>query len=122
MASNKTLGDYISAGRHELVAFIRDSFSADALRGNTLGKTVLGVLICEREGPDDESKVRAIYKYPPRFKEDSDIMWGDFDYSAQVDSENPLAITTSFNSRDHLKAESEEYEEAKKILRGHGVY
>ena len=122
MASNKTLGDYISAGRHELVAFIKDSFSADPLKGNTLGKIVLGVLICERSGPDDERKVIALYKSPPRYKGDSDIMWGDFGYSAQVDSENPLAITTSFNSCYHLKARSKAFREAKKVLEGHGVY
>ena len=129
MKDKRTLGDYISSGKHEFFAFVKDSMSAQSSNhgtiGNNLGKIVLGVLVCERGGRGsefDETHAKFFYKEKSIYKGDTDIVYGDFSYSAKVDSENPLAISVVFYNNYHLKKESEKFKEAKKLLSKHGLY
>ena len=129
----KTLGDYISFGIHEFVAFVKDegslwdgSRSNCGTHGNNLGKRYLGVLVCERkiESERDEkgNEVKFFYKDNPIYEQDSNISYRTFSYDSKIDSENPLAISTSFSSGNHLNSESKGFEEAKELLEKYGLY
>ena len=133
----KTLGDYITGGRHEFVAHVRDMMSlSDTSRsnygtyGNDLGNIHLGVLVCDRKWPSegDESsrrQERAVFyfKEKPVYGGDSDITRSSFSYSERVVSEVPLAIEIhSFYDGWNLKEDSEEFNEARKLLEQHGLY
>ena len=125
---SKTLGDYIFFGKHEFVAFVNDGVTREsrALSGNNLGIIHFGVLVCDigdefvRDKTDYKAKF--FYKSPPRYKKDSDITFGDFEYSAKVIQEVPLTISTSFWSSDTLKIDTKEFREAKKLLQKYGIY
>jgi hypothetical protein len=130
----KTLADYIKSGRHEFVASVRNVGSlSDSSRsnwgtwGNDLGVILFGVLVCDKTeaGPkiEREPLARIIYKEPPIYKGDSDIMFHDMHYSAKVISEVPLGIEVChFCQGSHFKAASKEFEIARKLLRRHGLY
>lgn len=118
---NKNLGDYIRGGKHIFPAFVRTS-NADELHENELGDVVFGLLVCERENRDDETAARFFHKSPPIYPQDSDIMFGEVSYYAQVDKEYPLAITTPFKSHYHLNKDSEEFEQARTLLSNYGMY
>ena len=126
----KTLGDYITSGRHEFVAFVKDEASLfdggrsnHGTHGNNLGKIYFGVLVCgKRSEKDEEYTVRFFCKDSPIYKDDSDISFRDFGYNASVDNENPLAISTTFTRGWHLKTKSKEFDEAKELLQKYGLY
>jgi|SRR3989338_2534588 len=124
---NKTLGDYISCGRHEFVAFVKNRNSPQSSNhgtiGNNLGRIVMGVLVCERQSPNDnETKAKFFHKSQPVYDGDSNIFCGDFSYDAEIVSEVPLSLLTSFYSGNWLKAFSREFHEAKQLLKKYGIY
>ncbi len=121
---NKTLGDYISCGRHEFVAFVKNRNSPQSSNhgtiGNELGDIMMGVLVCDRQSPD--TKAKFFYKPKRIFNGYSDILCGELDYDAEVVSEVPLSLLTSFYSDNWLKAFSREFREAKQLLKKYGIY
>jgi hypothetical protein len=133
MAKPKTLADYITSGRHEFVAFIRDEMSlhdgSSSRRGNNLGRILFGVLVCDKTDPTakndrGEPFARIVYKSPPIYAQDSDIMFEDFTYdSAKVVSEVPLALSvSSFFQGMHFDSGSKEFQEARELLKKYGIY
>jgi len=134
MAEKKTLGDYISSGKHEFVAFVRNMMSLnDGSRsnhgtyGNNLGQICFGVLVCDRKPKlvrdEDNNRAKFYHKEQPLYDGDSDITFGDFSYNAKVISEVPLSLEIySFHSSHNLKKSSEEFKEAKKLLQKYGIY
>lgn len=116
----KTLGDYISSGRHEFVAFIRDMVSSRGTVGSKLGETHFGVIVCDRENWSD---AKFFHKSDPIYRGDSDISQGIFSYDAKVISELPLSLEIhSFYNEEQLKLRSNQYREAKKLLKKHGLF
>ena len=124
MAKRKTLEHYISHGTHEFVAFVKSDCDPKSLgtkiNGNKLGKNIFGVMVCKGEDELGNTTANFYHRSTSLYKEDSDIMFGDFGYTALVDSENPLAVTVSFRNHYHLKKGSEGVKEAEKILARHG--
>ncbi len=127
MVKEKTLDDCIQFGRHEFIAFVRDkrSLSDYGIHGNNLGIILFGVLVCGKQKPEDkEPQVKFFHKSPGIYDGDSDICFGDFTYdAANVVSEVPLSLELcSFYNHYHLKAESKEFDEAKRLLQKYGLY
>ena len=134
MDKSKTLGDYISSGRHEFVAHVRNMMSLNnssrsnhGTWGNDLGKIHLGVLVCDRKPESERDEkgdvARFFYKSSPRNEGDSDIMLRDLAYSAKVISEVPLGLEVhSFHSGWHLEMKSKEFKEARRLLQRYGLY
>jgi len=129
----KTLGDYISGGEHEFLAFIKDSASLAFsnrsnynTHGNDLGTTHFGVLVCNRElenkRSEENDRAKFFYKDKPIYNKDSDISFRDFSYNAKVISEVPLSLSTSFYSGRHLDKGSKEFRKAKELLQKYGIY
>jgi len=125
----KTLGDYISHGHHEFVAFVRNMASlCDTNRdnygtwGNDLGNIHMGILVCNRS--ESKQKAQFFHKEEPVYNGDSNIIFGNFDYSdAKVISEVPLSLElSSFWSGEHLKKGSKEFREAKALMKKYGIY
>jgi len=125
----KTLGDYITCGRHEFVAHIRNMASlCDGNRsnhhtiGNNLGEIYIGVLVCDMS--DSTGRAQFFHKEPPIYNGDSDIMFGDFDYSsAKVISEVPLGIELDgFWSGQQLEKRGKRFKEAKALMKKYGIY
>jgi len=135
MVENKTLADYITSGKHEFVAFVRDMMSLDTCSrsncgtwGNDIGVVLFGILLCDKNSDKSESpnkeRARIVYKSPGEYEGDSDIMFHDFRYEdAKVVSLVPVALeVSSFHSGYHLKKESGEFCEAREILKKYGMY
>jgi len=133
MKKKKTLGDYISSGEHEFLAFIKDNSSLHFsnrsnyhTHGNDLGTTHFGVLVCNRElenkRSEENDKAKFFYKDKPIYDKDSDISFRDFSYNAEVISEVPLSLSTSFHSGRHLDKGSKEFREARNLLKKYGIY
>jgi len=134
MVKMKTLEDYISSGRHEFVAFVRNMMSLSYFSrfnhgtwGNDLGKIHFGVLVCDRKSEskrlEENDRVKFFYKKQPMYDKDSDITFGDFSYSAKVISEVPLSLEIhSFYSMYNLKKSSKEFREAKELLKKYGLF
>ena len=128
MTKGKTLADYIEFGTHELVAFVNGNKVNTASEGNLLGESNLGVLYIEKKFTDDEfykkeDGVKFLYKKKSNYKPDSDIMIADFSLiRARVISEVPLGISTTYYNNFHLKKNSMEFREARKLLKKHGLY
>lgn len=122
----KTLGDYISLGKHEFVAFVKNRNSPQSSNhktiGNDLGKIYFGVLVCEKGLSSDNDLIIFYHKQVPTYKDDSNIMFTDFGYQAKVITEVPLSLETSFWSSNYLKKRSKEFKEAKKLLQNYGLY
>lgn len=130
MAKPKTLGDYVYEGRHELVAFVRDTKNVDihdddsTTQGNRLGISHLGVLVCDRKLGSKEEQAHFFFKDKPRNKTDSDIASVSLSYDyTKVVSEFPLALSSdNFLVGWHCGKDTSVYEEAKRILTEHGLY
>jgi hypothetical protein len=128
MAKPKTLGDYVYEGKHELVAFVRDSRNIDVhdedstTQGNRLGISHLGVLVCDRK--TDGDCAHFFYKVNPKERM-ADIARASISYNySTVVSEFPLAISSKnlFGWNFANGNEVEMYQEAKRILSEHGLY
>ncbi len=131
MSSKKTLADFISCGRHEFVAFARDRMSlSDTARsncdtiGNDLGNIFFGILVCDKSGfKNDNFDAKLFYKSEKRYDGDSDIHVSTLKYhDAEVISEVPLSLDVSFWSGNTLKARTNEFREARSLLRKYGIY
>lgn len=124
----KTLDDYIRLGRHEFVAYIRHplyrisldlSLDYDIL-GNDIGKIFVGVLVCEKSRKNKWLKF--LHRSNPVFKGDSDIYSVEFDFSAEIISEEPLSISTRFSNHHNLIKDTKEFKSAKKLLEKYGFF
>ena len=126
MAKQKTLGDFVYEGKHELVAFVRDAKNIEGdedsgTQGNRLGISRLGVLVCDRK--TDGDCAHFFYKVKPRDKKDVDIARAPVSYKySRVVSEFPLAISSENIFGWNFGNERGMYEEAKKLLKEHGLY
>jgi len=120
MEGKKTLGDYISAGNHESIAFVKNSESYDV--GNKLGNLFFGVLVCDRGNSKGNDRAKLFHKTTPLIIRDSDIAFMDFSYGAEVFSEIPLGISATIFQEWILQKHTEEFQKARELLKKYGIY
>ena len=120
--ANKTLGDYVTSGTHEMLAFVHESVSHRNTIGNDLGRTYFGVIVCSRQSDSNELETEFFYKNPSgKYKGDSDICHATFGEDPKVLTEIPLSISTHFFDNNHLKNRNVNLREARQLLARHGL-
>ena len=125
----ETLGDYIKSGRHELVAFVNSlgSINNQENTGNLLGKTYLGILVCDRKYSEEGSsphleKVEFIYPCGGRWPSNSNIARANFYYNAEIVNRVPLSLTVSFSTQNWINRDDHErLKEATGLLSRYGI-
>ncbi len=125
---SKTLGSYISEGRHEFPAFVgvRDPDPTDddsKSRGSRLVNSYFGVLVCDRR-PSNKGEFADFFYKEKSEGEDSDVAHMNIPYNDTiVVSELPLTLSCgSFRVGFHFRKGTGKDEEGRRVLIEHGLF